>query len=355
MVPRAFAFSDYRLEVVRTMQARDYCGDTTYYALCEKAPLPGPVPGMGDQGGHTFRKITRSCHRVVCETCADKVIAQRARELADRIRATWTEFYKNGIDLRYKDKRTRRRCMVVELILSPPARLYDECDTIDGFKRLYRKAADYARAIGLLGAVSVVHSVRGDHESIEAWMHGEGEKDFSIHYHFIGFLPYGHIVKSDEFNLLTSLADEDTPANRATGWTYRIVPKWDWSQDKQTIYKKLRYELDHACVTARRLIRQSCLGEREVIQHGAVDRLHGVLHSSTIKKIEEWGDELCRCGARVFMHDDEGTKSEEPIQVLKSRRFVLRLGALARAINKYGFVVGIVRHETIEAWATGAD
>lgn len=345
-VERSFKFTNYALETVRTMEERLDCGNiTTLAAICTRAD-----PGQGPGGKHTYRRIAVSCHRTVCAVCGDDVLKTRARELTQKEQHIKTEYYKKGIDLSYKEPARHgyraKRCYYVELIISPPKDQYKNYQTLDGHNKMYRTASEYARQIGCIGGISFEHAVRGSTKEIESWMKGELELDFSPHFHFIGFMPHRHLIKSNEFEA-------------KTGWIYKVVPKWSWGPTKRTLYQKIHYELDHACVTAHEVIAVKDYNGTPVEsvrwQHGQVDRHHGIAHYSKIEKIERYEPEKCKCkdceGSVYVNNLDMVTRADEPNQVLIERLFILRPGALDKCIERYNLVVGSPHGEKLECYS----
>ena len=333
---RSFAKFDYSIETVRTMAARLGCGDNIWAAVCERAHIHA---GPEHAGKHTYRRITSSCHRTVCEVCGDDVVKGHARELTQKLKAIKTECYKAGVDLRYRQG--RRSCYYVELILSPPEGEYDNYDTLDGYKKMFKEATKYAEDIGMVGGIGVMHAIRGSEKQIEAFIDGRAPRpDFSPHFHFIGFMPHRHQVKSDKFY-------------EETCWVYKVVPKWKWQQSKRTLFEKMCYELDHACVWSHTFtVSDNKWGERERTQHGQLTRHFGICHHSRIQKIETYTDEHCKdCGGLVYTWNRETMeRSDEPNQVLVSRVFVFRPGAIEACIKKYHLRVEPPHAETLTAF-----
>lgn len=331
-VPRVFTFSDYSIEVVRTMPEHPYCGDErTSAAICEQASLKQYAAGVEQE--HTARGVKRSCHRPTCASCGDDVIKQRAVELRDKVNGVRRLFLEEGVRLDYngfgKDKRLKS-CYAVELILSPPASEYGKYQTFEGYGHMWRTAAEFARKIGMVGGISAMHPVRGEHEVIEAYMEGRIELDFSPHYHFICYMPKRHLINSDAFMEMT-------------GWFYKVVPKWEWGKFKKSLFRKIEYELDHACVSVHRIIRDNKYGEEVVVQqHSQLDRHHGILHHSTVKKVEVYEYERCKTGdgGYVYLWNVElNVRADNPVEVLKERYWVFRDKGFQRSLERFGLRV----------------
>lgn len=305
MIPRVFNFSDYRLETVRTMPEKLYCGDNKTTSIqCELGSSP-------EDPRHTFRRVKHSCHRPVCNVCGDDVLKARTFDIYRRLEAGRKEFARQGVALGE----------YVELILSPPSTEYGKYKTLDGFRHMYRTSNEFARSIGFAGGTSAFHPVRGENAIIDSWMHGETELEFSPHYHYVGFMPNRHLINSDVFY-----------AN--TGWVYKVVPRRRWGKG---LWAKINYELDHAAVLVLDQVREIHGHEEAITRHMPVNRWHGIVAYNNLKHEELEVEELCKCGHHLQLVREGLVMADRVVKI--EHKYHLAQEAFNRAVVRYKLFV----------------
>lgn len=294
------------LKVVASGKAKALCGDVrTIYEACSR-----------DEHHHK-KAIRVSCNDRECPTCYGKIVAKEAGKAEDHLRKIHDEYLKDGYDLG----------VPVHLVLSPPqgpadiARLNDP----DFYHDRRAQAYLFAQQIGMVGGCLVYHHKRGSSKDFRLLRQGiidlDDLKD-GPHFHFVGFMPRGHMIKSSEFY-------------QETGWIYKTI---DFRIKKfKTVYSVVRYELSHASYfEGRHMITWFGLCSYNNVR---IDR----------KKITE-SVECKTCGAPIA-YFDEGEYICDKIIKKEIRTYCIPLTIVNRLAAKYSLPECPARSETLLAYA----
>lgn len=185
-----------------------YCGDCrTVFEDCCRVQ------------GHDLTRIKLGCNDLNCPVCHYRMAVREAYKANSRLMGFWNECYKYGFDL-------GNPCHV---ITSPPASEYHCFDTAEDYSKINQRNLHYLKDIGLIAGCTVPHMIRGNSHMIRRYKAHEIDLSPSWHWHTVGFMPYGHKIKSDAFYA-------------ATGWVYKVIPIVKEGGQKNV----LAYELNHA-------------------------------------------------------------------------------------------------------------
>lgn len=298
-------------------QSYPQCGDiTTWSVRCEK----------GASEGHTNRAIPHDCHRLSCPVCFDAEVWRRAREAADRMNSVRKAYYLNGVESDY-----------VEVIIYPPKEKRDHYfGTAEGYEEMSAAILQINDDYGILGGVKFVHTTAVNRDEGASYKEYEkyrqGDKTARVRYN-------PHIqqvcLRRQDWNVR-----KDRSARwRASGWFVRVLyadgrygeRRWN------SVARKINYELSHADQ-----------GVTDAGHKKAFTTWFGIMAYNNVAREDEIEkhEEKCSCGAQCWLYfEDERRELAYTKTVI--HHYHLRIGALERALRRYGIMPGPIRSETL--------
>lgn len=240
-----------------------------------------------------------------------------------------------------------------ELMISPPPgsdvyRMFYDKATLERLKALVR---DYLPQCGMVGTMFIFHQYRGRANHMEQIRRRDIQGQDAWHFQVYGLSAprfvdgelNPEILSSTEFNELTADKDaEPKPTGRnggyVTGWTYKWESEFTKSGKRRNVYKKIRYELDHAAI--------SFDGHR----YGLVNTWTGLLSHRAIKREVEVRQEAVYCDVcgqqahRFFEDEDRGLSYHR----CEEHHHQLTEMAIERARTRHKLFQGVRRYQTLE-------
>lgn len=289
------------------------------------------------QEGHLNEQFKFSCKRVICPECYGSKISQQAHNAVERFGNVRKAYYLAGHALDFG-----------ELIVSPPKELYYLLKDAHGLDVYRKMVQDYAVKCGMVGGLTVIHRIRGRRPYIEAVREHKTDAPDSWHTHIIGFSLVRvidgelnpDVMSSRDFNAWTANpGDSPTPnGGYSSGWTYKWVSEFTKKGERRNMYKKIRYELDHAELN----VKNGKPGQ--VGSWWGICSRHAV-HQLKTQEHQPWLCEVCNRQGHLFVEDEDHGEALRKVTLLQHE---VRDETMNVMRTRYRLPQGPRRYETLE-------